>query len=44
VYDVLGNKTSIRFRSIRLNQEIPESVFNFKVPAGVEMQDFTPNP
>lgn len=44
VYDIIGNKTSIKFRSIRINNEIPESVFNFKIPAGVEMQDFTPNP
>ena len=44
VYDKLGNKTDIRFRSIRVNEEIAESVFDFKVPAGVEVQDFTPNP
>ena len=44
VYDKLGNKTSIKFRSIRINEKIPESVFNFKVPAGVEIQDFTPSP
>ena len=44
VYDKLGNKTSIKFRSIRINEKIPENVFNFKVPAGVEIQDFTPSP
>jgi len=44
VYDRLGNKTSIKFRSIRINEKIPESVFNFEVPAGVEIQDFTPSP
>jgi len=44
VYDKLGNKTAIKFRSIRINEEIPESVFNFEVPAGVEIQDFTPSP
>ena len=44
VYDTLGNKTAIKFRSIRINEEIPESVFNFEVPAGVEIQDFTPSP
>ena len=44
VYDKLGNKTDIRFRDIRINEEIAESVFDFKVPAGVEIQDFTPNP
>jgi len=44
VYDKLGNKTAIKFRSIRINEAIPESVFNFEVPAGVEIQDFTPSP
>jgi len=44
VYDRLGNRTSIKFRSIRINEEIPESVFNFEVPVGVEIQDFTPSP
>ena len=44
VYDKLGNKTSIKFQSIRINEKIPESVFNFEVPAGVEIQDFTPSP
>ena len=44
VYDRLGNKTTIKFRSIRINEAIPESVFNFEVPAGVEIQDFTPSP
>ena len=44
VYDRLGNRTSIKFRSIRINEEIPESVFNFEVPTGVEIQDFTPSP
>ncbi len=44
VYDKLGNKTDIRFRSIRINEEIPENVFNFEVPSGVEIQDLTSNP
>jgi len=44
VYDKLGNKTAIKFRSISINEEIPESVFNFEVPSGVEIQDFTPSP
>ena len=43
VYDRIGNVTEIRFRAIRTNEEIPESVFNFEVPAGVEVQDFTPS-
>jgi len=44
VYDKLGNKTAIKFQSIRINEAIPESIFNFEVPAGVEIQDFTPSP
>ena len=44
VYDDLGNKTQIKFKNIRINEQIAESIFDFKVPAGVEIQDFTPNP
>jgi len=44
VYDKLGNRTDIRFRNIRINEEIAENAFNFKVPEGVEVQDFTPSP
>ena len=44
VYDKLGNKTDISFRAIRTNEEIPESVFNFEVPSGVEIQDYTSSP
>ena len=44
VYDKLGNKTEIKFRSIRINEEIPENVFNFEIPSGVEIQDLTSNP
>jgi len=44
VYDKLGNRTDINFREIRINEKIAESVFEFQVPAGVEIQDFTPNP
>ena len=43
VYDKLGNKTDINFHKIRINEKIAESVFEFQVPAGVEIQDFTPN-
>ena len=44
VYDKLGNKTEIRFRSIRINEEIPENVFNFEIPSGVEVQNLTSSP
>jgi len=44
VYDKLGNKTDINFREIRINEKIAESVFEFQVPDGVEVQDLTPDP
>ena len=44
MYDKLGNKTDINFQKIRINEKIAESVFEFQVPAGVEIQNFTPNP
>jgi len=44
VYDKLGNRTEINFRAIRTNEDIPESVFDFEVPPGIEIQDFTPSP
>ena len=43
VYDKLGNRTDIRFSGIRINEEIAENAFVFKVPEGVEVQDFTPS-
>lgn len=44
VYDKLGNKTEIRFSNIRVNRDIPESVFQFKIPEGVELLDYTVKP
>ena len=44
MYDKLGNKTDINFREIRITEKIEESVFEFQVPEGVEIQDFTPGP
>ena len=44
MYDKLGNKTDINFREIRINEKIAESVFEFQVPDGVEVQDLTPDP
>ena len=44
VYDKLGNKSEIRFSKIRINEEIPEETFSFKIPAGVEVLDYTPGP
>ena len=41
VYDKLGNKTEIIFSDIRVNEKIPESTFQFEVPEGVELLDYT---
>ncbi|PIQ95481.1 MAG: outer membrane lipoprotein carrier protein LolA [Nitrospinae bacterium CG11_big_fil_rev_8_21_14_0_20_56_8] len=41
VYDKLGNRTEILFTDIRVNQEITEDIFEFQIPAGVELLDFT---
>lgn len=41
VYDNLGNKTEIQFYSIRVNEEISDEFFNFKVPEGVDIVDFS---
>ncbi len=41
VYDKLGNKTEIIFSDIRVNKKIPESTFQFEVPEGVELLDYT---
>ena len=41
VYDRLGNKTEILFSSIEINQTIPDQFFNFKIPEGVDVVDFT---
>ena len=41
VYDRLGNKTEILFNNIQVNVQLPESMFEFKVPEGVELLDTT---
>ena len=43
VYDKLGNKTEINFSDIRLNENIPESTFQFEVAEGVELLDYSSN-
>lgn len=35
--DAFGNLTRIRFRNIRTNNRLPESLFHFKPPRGVEI-------
>ena len=41
VYDKLGNKTEILFSSIQVNQAIPDEFFDFKIPEGVDVVDFS---
>jgi outer membrane lipoprotein carrier protein len=41
VYDMLGNKTEIRFSNIKTNREIPEKTFQFQAPENVEVLDYT---
>ncbi len=41
VYDKLGNKTEINFSDIRVNVKVPESTFQFKIPEGVELLDYS---
>jgi len=35
--DTYGNATRIRFRNIRVNNRLADSMFNFRAPAGVEV-------
>ena len=41
VYDRLGNKTEILFDNIQVNVQLPDSLFEFKTPKGVELLDAT---
>jgi len=43
VYDGLGNQTEILFRQIEINPKFPDDLFDFKVPAGVDLLDATVN-
>ena len=44
VYDKLGNRTEINFSDIRVNKKISESTFQFQVPEGVELLDYSSKP
>jgi len=44
VYDKLGNRTDIHFQNIQVNVDIPAEKFQFNIPEGVELLDFTANP
>jgi outer membrane lipoprotein carrier protein len=37
LYDPFGNLTKVRLRDIEINKGIPDSLFNLKVPKGVEV-------
>ena len=41
VYDKLGNKTEILFSSILVNHAISDKFFDFKIPEGVDVVDFS---
>jgi len=44
VYDKLGNKTKMRFSNIQINPDISEETFQFRIPEGVEVIDFSSKP
>ena len=44
VYDKLGNRTDIRFKNTVVNVDIPAEKFQFNIPEGVELLDFTAKP
>ena len=44
VYDRLGNKTEILFSAIEVNVKLPDSLFEFEVPEGVDLLDTTIQP
>jgi outer membrane lipoprotein carrier protein len=39
LFDPYGNVTTLVFSAIELNKDLPDSFFNFKVPAGVDVMD-----
>ncbi len=41
VYDKLGNRTEIDFSDVQINKKISESTFQFAVPEGVELLDYS---
>ncbi|MFQ5481807.1 MAG: outer membrane lipoprotein chaperone LolA [Nitrospinaceae bacterium] len=43
VYDKLGNRTDMRFREIQVNPDLPDSIFRFIPPEGVEIIDVSEN-
>lgn len=39
IYDAFGNKSTIKFNDIKINKGIKDSVFEFKAPKDVEVQE-----
>ena len=37
LYDPFGNLTKVKLNDIKINKGVPDSLFNFKVPKGVEL-------
>ncbi len=44
VYDKLGNKTKMLFSNIQINPDFSEETFQFRIPEGVEVIDFSSKP
>ena len=44
VYDKLGNKTKMLFSNIQINPGFSEETFQFRIPEGVEVIDFSSKP
>ncbi|MGE5844579.1 MAG: LolA family protein, partial [Syntrophaceae bacterium] len=39
LFDPYGNVTTLAFSGLELNRDLPDSLFTFKPPAGVEVMD-----
>ena len=37
LYDPFGNLTTVKLKDIKIDKEVPGSLFKFDVPAGVEV-------
>ena len=44
VYDNLGNETEILFSDIQVNLDLSDDLFEFKIPDGVDLIDFSEKP
>ncbi len=37
VFDPSGNTTTLEFKNVKMNREVPDSTFHFTIPSGVEV-------